>query len=90
MPTTPQLNCDRTNSFTTMAAPMRVQHTQGRVKPWHTILTTMCILCHRQYVLQDLQFHNELNFRFVVSEHNPKNNAFEVLLSEFERQCMFG
>ena len=54
MPTTPQLTSGRTNSFTTVAAPMRVQHTHGRVEPWHTTLATMRILCHRQYVLQDL------------------------------------
>ena len=36
-----------------MAASMRVQYTHGGIKPWHTTLATMCILCHRQYVLQD-------------------------------------
>ena len=30
MPTTPQLNSGRTNSFTTVVAPMRVQHTHTR------------------------------------------------------------
>ena len=30
MPTTPQLNSGRTHSFTTVAAPMRVQHTWAR------------------------------------------------------------
>ena len=29
-------------------------------------------------------------FLSVVSENNSMNNVFEVLLSEFERQCMFG
>ena len=36
-----------------------------------------------------LEFHNKPGFHFVVSEYNPKNNVFEVLHFEFERQCMF-
>ena len=65
MPTTSQLNNGRTNSFTTVAAPMRVQYTHGDIKPRHTILATMCILCHRQYVLQELSVSKwaRLSFR---------------------------
>ena len=80
MPTTPQLNDDRTNSFTTMAASTRVQYIHGRIKPWHTTLATMCILCHRQYVLQDLEFHNKPGFLVVVSEYNSMDNVFEIWL----------
>ena len=84
MPTTSQLNNGRTNSFTTLAASMRVQYTHGGIKPWHTILATMCILCHRQCVLQDFSFTMDPIFLSVVSENSSMNNVFEVSLSEFE------
>ena len=84
MPTTSQLNNGRTNSFTTLAASMRVQYTHGGIKPWHTILATMCILCHRQCVLQDFSLTMDPIFLSVVSENSSMNNVFEVSLSEFE------
>ena len=76
MPTTSQLNNGRTNSFTTMAASMRVQYTHGGIKPCHTTLPTMCILCHRQYVLQD------------VSLTTRSNLSFRRFGEQFDEQCV--
>ena len=51
------------------------QYTHGGIKPWHTILATMRILCHRQYILQDFSLTMGPTFLSVLSENNTMNNC---------------